>query len=318
MSDCSLTPDDLKVIAKASSEGKLPELKHLDLSQNEDLTDQIEGLFRYGQTWTALQSLNMTQKPVSDKDFRDLMKKVKLGCLGSLTELRVSLKATQELKRYCVEMLQLRDFYAICPLGQYFVVMAAFKDNSLLFPNLRKINVIEIKKTSLKTENPLGNKALDMMANASLLQRMPNDLLMNFQKNYDQTSGTLSVDFAEELFEELVPGALRGFLTPTKFRNILSKASQISMGSVMSSKPIDSEQFYDEIVSELFEDDEPGDSFKHLFIENFIPIFQRMHVTRLVHTRKFKVDPALRRYLNSRGTSVYVSPTELSTDIELD
>ena len=92
------------------------------------------------------------------------------------------------------------------------------------------------------------------------------------------------------------------------------------MESVTSSKPVDCEKMYDEVVSQLFEgeDGEPDGSFKQLFIESFTPTFKRMRAARLVYTKKFQLDPLLRRRLNSQGASVYVSPPELSTDIELD
>ena len=96
--------------------GKLPKLRHLDVSQNEDLTNHIEVIFCYDQTWPALHNPNFVQKPVSNKDFRDLMKKVNSGCLSSLKELRVPLKGTRELKTYGVEMPQLRHLYVVCPL----------------------------------------------------------------------------------------------------------------------------------------------------------------------------------------------------------
>ena len=117
VNDCSLTSDDLKSLAKARSQGKLPKLRHLDLSQNKELTNQIEAFFCYDQTWSAPETLNITQQPVSDKDFQKILKKVKLGCLGSLTELRVSLKCTRDLKTYYVEMPRFATF--LCRLSTW-------------------------------------------------------------------------------------------------------------------------------------------------------------------------------------------------------
>ena len=325
VSDCALTQGDLKSIAKAGSVGKLPELRHLDVSQNEDLTNHIEVLFCYDQTWPALHSLNFTQKPVSDKDFRDLMKKVKSGCLGSLAELRVSLKGVRELKTYCVDMPQLRHLYVVCPLGQYFVIMAAFTNKGQLFPNLSKITLEEIHTTLPERQDSLDNRALDAIVTLAFPQRFSNDLAVNFLKNYDQATGKISVDFMEELFEDTAPGALnllKEFVPQTHFRQFLSSMGQISMESAKSSKPIDVEQFYDVArqilpISELLAG-KPEDSFKQMFIEEFTPMLKRMHVTRLLHSKKFLLDPSVKQPLNSQGARVYVSPPQLNIDISLD
>ena len=168
VSDCGLASVHLKSIAKAGSLGKLPKLRHLDVSQNEDLTNHIEVLF-YDQTWPALHSRNFKQQPVSDKDFRDLMKKVKSGCLSSLAELRVSLKGTRELKTYGVDMPQLCHLYAVCLLGQYFIIMAALTKNDQLFPNLAKITVKEIH-TTLPERQGYFDRALDKIQSAAFPQ----------------------------------------------------------------------------------------------------------------------------------------------------
>ena len=144
-------------------------------------------------------------------------------------------------------------------------------------------------------------------------------------KNYDQTTGKISVDFMEQLFEDIAPGALnllKEFVPQTHFRQFLSSMGQISMESIKSSKPIDAEQFYDVTrqilpLSELLAD-KPEDSIKQMFIEQFTPLLKRMHVTHLLHSKKFLLDPSVKQRLNSQGGCVYVLPPELNTDISLD
>ena len=92
LSGCLLGPQDFSNLAQASVNGKLPELKHLDVSHN---MGDLDGLFEYPCKWEQLERLNIenepnaTSGPTSNPSSLDILaKKVRLGCLGSLRELR--------------------------------------------------------------------------------------------------------------------------------------------------------------------------------------------------------------------------------------
>ena len=79
--------------------------------------------------------------------------------------------------------------------------MTATKD---LFPSLTKITLKEVHTTSPETQDSF-DRALDVIVNAAFPQRFSNDFAVNFQKHYDQNTGALSVDFFEEMVEEMAP-----------------------------------------------------------------------------------------------------------------
>ena len=54
LSNCGLNSQDLCSMAQASVEGRVPELKHLDISENIKLPDQLEYLFSNAYTWQTL------------------------------------------------------------------------------------------------------------------------------------------------------------------------------------------------------------------------------------------------------------------------
>ena len=86
--DLQLNSEDLSCLAKASVEGRLPMLTHLDISGNTlDTTENVKSLFAYSCKWNQLLSLN-----VINTEFREdeLHRRVRSGCLSSLQELRIS------------------------------------------------------------------------------------------------------------------------------------------------------------------------------------------------------------------------------------
>ena len=92
LSGCVLGSQDFSHLAQASVGGKLPELKHLDVSHN---MGDLDGLCEYPCKWEQLQHLNIendpnaTQGSASHRTSLDSVAlKVRSGCLGSLRELR--------------------------------------------------------------------------------------------------------------------------------------------------------------------------------------------------------------------------------------
>ena len=88
LSDCGLNSLDLNSLAKASAKGRLPELKHLDISQNDQLKGQVRYLFEYGCKWEKLLHLNVDGKLPTRCS--QLSRSVRSGCLKSLEFLRFS------------------------------------------------------------------------------------------------------------------------------------------------------------------------------------------------------------------------------------
>ena len=125
LSGCVLGPQDFSHLAQASVNGKLPELKHLDVSHN---MGDLDGLFEYSCKWERLERLNIedetnaTSGPTSNPSSLDILaKKVRLGCLGSLRELRFTTgggnyypKTTRNLRWSSLSTLHVRHAGTEC------------------------------------------------------------------------------------------------------------------------------------------------------------------------------------------------------------
>ena len=68
LSGCGLNSDDLSSLAQADMEGRLPELRHLDLSDNEAIRGQWRHFFSFRQRWSHLWSLNIKQNVYTEQD----------------------------------------------------------------------------------------------------------------------------------------------------------------------------------------------------------------------------------------------------------
>ena len=84
---CNLSSEDLHSLAQAYVEGKLPKLKHLDISHNNLESDEAVESFSHRSRWDQLLSLNIMKTRFSQDG---LHKRVASGCLSSLQELRIS------------------------------------------------------------------------------------------------------------------------------------------------------------------------------------------------------------------------------------
>ncbi len=62
LSDCGMKPGDLTSLAKAKSEGRIPRLKSLDVSQNGDLVGNLNLMFDFGCTWNQLEEFDASQR----------------------------------------------------------------------------------------------------------------------------------------------------------------------------------------------------------------------------------------------------------------
>ena len=102
-------------------EDRLPELKHLDLSDNEAIRGQWQHLFAHGQQWSHLLSLNVKQDVQVHEEYHDLVDAVQLGGLPNLLHLNLSSHNVECLKN-CLSVTW--------PGIQHLDICSAFKHNS--------------------------------------------------------------------------------------------------------------------------------------------------------------------------------------------
>ena len=91
LKECRLNEEDLKSLAQASSKDRLPKLKYLDLSFNNQIICKCEHLFCCSAKWNTLEVLLLQfDTDPSDEDFYTLQKMVACGGLKSLEKLHIS------------------------------------------------------------------------------------------------------------------------------------------------------------------------------------------------------------------------------------
>ena len=88
--NCGLNEEDLKNLALASSQEKLPEVKYLDISENPKTVGHLHCFVAYNQKWEKLLILNATQDVESSEDFQFLLDRVRSGALKNLMQLGLS------------------------------------------------------------------------------------------------------------------------------------------------------------------------------------------------------------------------------------
>ena len=104
--DCGLNSQDLTSLAQANVEGKLPELRHLDVSEN--LGYDFRDLFAHGSEWHKLVSLIISLKECESQKW--LAEKVELGCLSRLQKLRLWIFCPCNVKTVDVMWSHLEQF----------------------------------------------------------------------------------------------------------------------------------------------------------------------------------------------------------------
>ena len=140
LSNCKLNCDDLKSLARARLEGRIPELKHLDISLNDKIRGHLDLLFDNSPSlWNSLLSLNI--QSCDQPELSTISRRSSL--LGSLRELRVSATNdthTRITSRWgCLMTLQV-----VCwsqgDSGILSSVAAAVEDN--LLPKLETLRIL--------------------------------------------------------------------------------------------------------------------------------------------------------------------------------
>ena len=94
LNDCGLNSKDLTSLAQASVKGRLSELKHLDISKNDEALTSCGDMFGFGAQWQKLTELICDQLVPNSEAFVGMMQHVQSNCLNSLQKLKVSLDST--------------------------------------------------------------------------------------------------------------------------------------------------------------------------------------------------------------------------------
>ena len=93
---CDLIPQDLSSLGRACVDGRVPKLRHLDISRNLKCAGHLESLFDTSCLWNDLLSLDITQPGIREasqkrktfcRDLDVLCSKIENGCLSSLEDL---------------------------------------------------------------------------------------------------------------------------------------------------------------------------------------------------------------------------------------
>ena len=91
LSDCGLNSQDLCSLAQASVDGRLPQFRHLDISDNVDLIGKLGCLFIETCKWESLRSFNaMKLNSKSQNSFQLFADKIASGYMKSLQKMALS------------------------------------------------------------------------------------------------------------------------------------------------------------------------------------------------------------------------------------
>ena len=177
LSNCGLDGDDLRNLAQANAEDKLPQLKFLDVSDNPKTVGKLHCLFSHGQKWENLLNLNVKKDIDSTEDFRSMIGPVRSGALESLIHLGLSgnsrgcLPSCINFKWFNLQALDIRCSCRNGPSDHVRIlqhILEAVETNK--YPNLKQIRVSSIALPScLDSESKINT--LEDVDEASALRQ---------------------------------------------------------------------------------------------------------------------------------------------------
>ena len=179
LKDCRLNEEDLKSLAQASSKDRLPKLKYLDLSFNNQIICKCEYLFCCSAKWNTLEVLLLQfDTDPSDEDFYALQKMVAGGGLKSLEKLHISVsEAVISSNQSWGNLSELYlSAYPSTSWAKLFTNIANAAENDV-FPALRSIYIATIPAPL----DPEVKEDLNILR-ARLKERLPGisvDILVN-------------------------------------------------------------------------------------------------------------------------------------------
>ena len=163
LSNCRLTSEDLKIVAKVYSENKLPLLKHLDISKN-TITHDKHSLFEYGSKWESLLTLSVQKSSLDWLSY--LGRKFRSGCLSSLQELKVDVNESVLAEYYTIwPSLRKLHFYMWTPDVDYKNLLVALRDlvQKGVFANLTTVLVYR-SLVSDTSECDVGKELIELIS----------------------------------------------------------------------------------------------------------------------------------------------------------
>ena len=143
LSDCGLNSQDFISLAHASVKGRLSELKHLDISKNDEALTSCTQLFCSGAQWQKLTELICDQLVPNSEAFVCVLQHVESNCLNSLQKLTVSLDKTCFDRMYEVVFQSLTEFYIQTPQIGFVKILNGIAGavEKGLFPVLGTVNL---------------------------------------------------------------------------------------------------------------------------------------------------------------------------------
>ena len=245
LSNCRLNSKDLCSLAQASVKGRLPQLKHLDIAKNRDVSGRLHFLFFSGEHWQQLLSLNIQQETFPDKDIQCLANEVRCGHLSSVQKLWFCFELFSHKD---VKYLNLGEINFSCGFlsSRIFQNLKALTDavERDLLPKLHTVRIafsesVTVGKSSSENTDTAKLRT-NMMSNFpsfySAVQRqfMPN-------MHIDTTKG---VDGEKFLDFVLDAGYRSGFVDKPEFHSVLGN-------SILSALKIDFELPYNSLFREF-------------------------------------------------------------------
>ena len=145
LKSCGLSSEDLKTLNEANDNAIFPQLKHLDISENQNM-GSVQNLFDLREShWNSLKSLNI-QRLHFQNDFKSLSDMTREGRLNSIESLNVSITKDEFIDNFaCWEKLrnielELRNVPCEQVLGA--IADGVERKDCNLFPSLETVYIV--------------------------------------------------------------------------------------------------------------------------------------------------------------------------------
>ena len=179
-----LSSQDLNSLAKANAKHRLPELKHLDISDNDELKGYVRYLFEHGCKWEKLLHLNMDGKVPTR--YSQFVRLVQSGCLQSLEFLRFS--AGQDFSQHTsVTWPSLQGLHissSSCSKGELIsAVYTLVEQGEFPFLNTVCLNAQLLPERRLESSLESMDRTLTEALNSCLVESLANDIMDELYDN---------------------------------------------------------------------------------------------------------------------------------------
>ena len=156
LSNCGLNSQDLCHLAIASVKGRLPVLRHLDISENKYISDKLDYLFENGCKWEQLNNLNIEQRTIARNDFNSLLNNVESGCLRSIQKLALTTDRLDGIEKH--RWTDLSHFSISCTEHSFMKILDRV-DKTVQNDMLPKLAELKLIPISSKFHGNLNNSS---------------------------------------------------------------------------------------------------------------------------------------------------------------